>query len=72
MPKNTYNASLGWDNRVLRAALKGPNKETLARRSNEASNLLEPISVGRLRRWQYLVVRLHCLRYCRLAIDLTR
>ena len=33
---------------------------------------LEPISLGRLRRWQYLVVQLYCLRYCRLAIDLTR
>lgn len=49
MPKNTYNVALGWDNGVLRATLRGPSKETLARRSNEASGLLpEPLRLARV------------------------
>ena len=34
------------------------------------SACLEPVPLGRSRRWHYLVVRLYCLRHCRLAIDL--
>lgn len=65
-------AGLSFERRYERSSITCTSTKLFTHSPTRYISGLEPISSGRLRRWQYLVVPLYCLRYCSLDIDLTR